>query len=85
MRRMTAAACSMASGEHQPCQRCAAARAGIAALRVSGYLAMCASISARSSPGTSVVARSGTVAGSFVRSTASSQPGTRDPCPKRGT
>ena len=63
----------------------AACSAGIAAERRSGYLAIAASISARSSSGTGVVAGSGTAAGSLVRSTASSQPGTRDPWPKRGT
>ena len=53
--------------------------AGIAAERVSGYFAICASIAVRTSPGTGVVAGSGTTAGSFVRSAASSQPGTREP------
>jgi hypothetical protein len=76
---MTQAACSIASGEHHPWWRWAAASAGIAALRKSGYFAMCASISARSSGSTGVVAGSGISDGSFVRSTASSQPGTRDP------
>src|SRR3954447_25423348 len=83
--RMTAATCEMASGEHQPCRRWAAARAGIAADRRSGYLAMWPSISARRSVGTSTVAGSGTGAGSLAGSTASSQPGTRDPCAKRVT
>ena len=64
--RITAPTCAIASGEHQPCRRCAAASAGSAAERRSGYLAMCASISARSSSGTGVVARSGTSIGSFV-------------------
>src|SRR5437867_2767347 len=82
---MTQATCSIASGEHQPCTRCAAASAGIDAERRSGYLAMNASISARSSSGTGVVAGSGTAAGSFDRSAARSQPGTREPWPKRGT
>ena len=48
---MTHAVCSIASGEHQPWWRWAAASAGIAALRKSGYFAMCASISARSVAG----------------------------------
>ena len=82
---MTQAACQIASGEHQPCTRWAAASAGIAALWKSGYFAMCASISARSGAGTGVVAGSGTSAGFFSRSTASSQPGTREPWPKRAT
>src|ERR1700722_10448946 len=63
----------------------AACSAGIAAERLSGYLAIAASTAARSSSGTAVVAGSGTVAGGLVRSTASSQPGTRLPCRKRGT
>ena len=46
--------------------RWTACSAGIAAERRSGYFAMCASISARSSSGTGVVAGSGTPAGSFV-------------------
>ena len=46
----------------------------------------CAPRSRRAAPsGTGVVAGSGTTAGSFVRSTASSQPGTREPCAKRLT
>ena len=63
----------------------AACSAGIAAERRSGYLAIAASISAAARPGTGVVAGSGIVAGGLVRSTASSQPGTREPWPKRGT
>ena len=82
---MTVATWSIASGEHQPWSACAAWSAGIAAERRSGYLAIAASISARSSSGTGCVAGSGTTAGSLVRSTASSQPGTRDPWPNRGT
>ena len=82
---MTHAACQIASGEHQPWTRWAAASAGIAALRKSGYFAMCASISLRSAAGTGVVAGSGMTAGSLARSTASSQPGTREPWPKRAT
>jgi hypothetical protein len=46
----------------------------------SGYLAISASIAVRSSCGTGVSAGSGTIAGGLVRSTASSQPGTREPC-----
>src|ERR687897_2402362 len=82
---MTQAACSIAVGEHQPCSRCTTYSAGMAAERTSGYLAMCASISARTCSGTGVVAASGTTAGSFVRAAASSQPGTREPCAKRLT
>src|SRR5215213_10554719 len=82
---MTHAACSTAVGEHQPCSRWTTKSAGIAAERTSGYLAMCASISARTWSGTGVVAGSGTTEGSFVRSAASSQPGTREPCAKRRT
>src|SRR6185312_11390710 len=82
---MTQAACSMAWGEHQPWKRCAAASAGSAAERKSGYLAIAASISARSSAGTGVVAGSGISAGSLVRSTARSQPGTREPWSYRMT
>jgi hypothetical protein len=82
---MTQAVCQIASGEHQPWTRWAAASAGIAALWKSGYFAMCASISARSLAGTGVVAASGTSAGLRSRSTASSQPGTREPWPKRVT
>src|SRR3954454_7424961 len=43
------------------------------------------SMRSRSDAGTGVVAGSGTLAGSLLRSAASSQPGTREPCPKRGT
>src|SRR5919199_6607761 len=82
---MTHAACSIAVGEHQPCSDCTMCSAGIAAERTSGYFAICASICARMSAGTGVVAGSGTTAGSFVRSAASSQPGTREPCAKRLT
>src|SRR5215218_5137629 len=82
---MTHAACSIAVGEHQPCSRWTTYSAGMAAERTSGYLAMCASISARTCSGTGVVAASGTTAGSFVRSAASSHPGTREPCAKRLT
>src|SRR5579875_2987004 len=82
---MTQATWSIASGEHQPWTACAAWSAGIAAERRSGYFAIAASISRRSSSGTGVIAGSGIVAGSFVRSTASSQPGTRLPWAKRGT
>src|SRR5215207_3612525 len=82
---MTQAACSTAVGEHQPCSRWTTKSAGIAAERTSGYLAMCASISARTWSGTGVVAGSGTTEGSLVRSAASSQPGTREPCAKRLT
>src|SRR4051794_36725259 len=57
----------------------------MAAERTSGYLAMCASISARTWSGTGVLAGAGTTAGSLVRSAASSQPGTREPCAKRRT
>src|SRR4029079_351151 len=57
----------------------------MAAERMSGYFAMCASIRVRSDAGTGVVAGSGTLAGSFARSAARSQPGTREPCPTRGT
>ena len=80
MSRITHAACSIAVGEHQPCSRWTTFSAGMAAERMSGYFAICASISARISAGTGVVAGSGTTAGSFVRSAASSQPGTREPC-----
>src|SRR3954453_23206070 len=82
---MTHAACSTADGEHQPCSRWTIFSAGIAAERTSGYLAIWPSISRRISSGTNVVAASGTTAGSFVRSAASSQPGTREPCAKRRT
>ena len=82
---MTQAACSIAVGEHQPCSRWTTLSAGIAAERMSGYFAISPSISRRISSGTGVVAGSGTTAGSFVRSTASSQPGTREPCAKRWT
>ena len=71
---ITHATCSIASGEHQPCTRCAASSAGRAAERGSGYRAMCASISSRSSSGTGVVAGSGIVAGSLSRSAGTSQP-----------
>src|SRR5688572_19473348 len=57
----------------------------MAAERTSGYFAISPSISRRVSSGTNVVAGSGTTAGSFVRSAASSQPGTREPCAKRLT
>src|SRR3954453_7556899 len=43
------------------------------------------SMRSRRESGTGVVAGSGTPDGSFSRSAASSQPGTREPCPKRGT
>src|SRR3954468_17259044 len=46
---------------------------------------MYSSIRMRRSSGTGVVAGSGTTAGSLSRSTASSQPGTREPCSKRLT
>src|SRR3712207_323425 len=82
---MTQAACSIAVGEHQPCSFWTTKSAGMAAERTSGYLAMCASIAARTWSGTGVVAGSGTTAGSFVRSAASSHPGTREPCAKRRT
>ena len=82
---MTAATCVIASGEHQPWTAWAACSAGIAAERRSGYLAIAVSISRRRSSGTGVVAGSGITAGALVRSTASSQPGTREPWPKRGT
>src|SRR5919202_5823906 len=82
---MTHAACSIAVGEHQPCSRWTMCRAGIAAERTSGYFAMWASISVRMCAGTGVVAGSGTTAGDFVRSAASSQPGTREPCANRRT
>ena len=59
--------------------------AGMAAERMSGYLAICAAIAARTCSGTGVVAGSGTTDGSFDRSAASSQPGTREPCAKRLT
>src|SRR5438132_458421 len=70
--------------EHQPCRRCAAASAGRAAECGSGYSRMRASISARSSTGTSTRAGSGTLAGSFARSTPRSQSGAREPWSKRG-
>ena len=79
MRRSTQAACSIAVGESQPCSRWTIFIAGITALRRSGYFAISASIAERTCAGTCVVAGSGTTAGSFVRSTASSQPGTREP------
>ena len=82
---MTQAACSTAVGEHQPCSRWTTFSAGIAAERTSGYLAISPSISRRIASGTGVLAGSGTTAGSFVRSAASSQPGTREPCAKRLT
>jgi hypothetical protein len=63
----------MASGEHQPCTRCAASSAGSAAERLFGYFAMCSRISRSSSGGTSTDERSGIVAGGFVRSAGSSQ------------
>jgi hypothetical protein len=80
VRRMTAATWTTASGEHQPCRLCAAINDGSAAERRSGYFAMNASMAVRNSSGTGVVARSGTCSGSFHRSTARSQPGTREPC-----
>src|SRR5579875_3251889 len=52
--------------------------------RRSGYLAIAASMFARRSSGTGVLG-SGMSAGSLVRSTDSSQPGTREPWAKRGT
>jgi hypothetical protein len=58
---------------------------GIAAERMSGYLAICSSIALRICAGTGVAAGSGTTAGSFHRSTASSQPGTREPWANRLT
>ena len=63
MSRSTQAACSIAVGEHQPCSRWTMCSAGIAAERVSGYSTIVASISARISGGTGVVAGSGTTAG----------------------
>src|SRR5690349_2789489 len=57
----------------------------MAAERRSGYLAIAWAMRSRSCGGTGVVAGSGIVAGAFERSTASSQPGTREPWPKRGT
>src|SRR5215210_2176043 len=82
---MTHAAWSIAVGEHQPCSRCTIFSAGIAAERTSGYFAISASISRRMCSGTGVDAGSGTTAGSFVRSTGSSQPGTREPWANRLT
>src|SRR2546421_12256211 len=75
----------MAWGEHDPWPSGAAWRAGIAADRRSGYLAIASSIWARSSGGTGVVAGSGTSAGGLPKSTDSSHPGTRLPWPNRGT
>ena len=77
--RITQAACSIAVGESQPCSFCTIFIAGMAAERMSGYLPISVSIASRTCAGTYVVAGSGTTAGSLVRSTESSQPGTREP------